>query len=119
MKDLGMILVVLLKDQGNAGQYKQWGVPDGSAEALLPSFPMTCCTHYSVCMKQVIIIIILHVLLQNLSCNMTYMMLFGLSTGFDTDLDDWLLQKATSLSITSSWDLSLSPSMNLVETITE
>lgn len=55
MKDLGMFLVVLLKDQGNAGQYKQWDIPGGSS-ATLPSLPMVC-THYSVCMKKKVIVI--------------------------------------------------------------
>lgn len=48
-------------------------------------------------------------------------MLFGLFTGSDADLDNWLLQKATSLCIISPWDLSLSQSRNenWVETITQ
>lgn len=123
MKDSGIFSVVLLKDQGNAGQYKQWDVPGGSTAALLPSFPMVCSTHYSVCMKKEIIIItsISQIWSKNLGSDVTYMMWFGLFTGSDTDLYDWLLQKATSLSIIFTWDLSLSPSMNKnwVETITQ
>lgn len=92
MKDLGMFLLVLLKARGNEGQYKQWGIPAGSAAARPPSPPMICSAHYSVCMKQLIIIMILQVWSHNISSDMTYLMWFGLFTGSDADLDDWLLQ---------------------------
>lgn len=56
MKDLGMFLVVLLKDQGNVGQYKQWDIRGGSS-ATLPSLPMVGSTHFHVCMKKKVIVI--------------------------------------------------------------
>lgn len=59
MKALGMFLVVLLKDQGSASQYKLWDIPGGSTATLLPCCQMICCTHYSVYRKQMIIIIII------------------------------------------------------------
>ena len=57
---------------------------------------------------------------KNLSSDMSYLVWFGPFTGSDTSLDDWLLQRATSLSIISAWDLFLSPSVKTkkyVETI--
>lgn len=64
-------------------------------------------------MKKVIIILIIsHIWSQNLSSDLTYLVWFGLFTGSDTDMDDWLLQRATSLSIIFSSDLTLSPSTN-------
>ena len=35
IKDLGMYLVVLLKDHGNASQYRDWDIPGGSRATLL------------------------------------------------------------------------------------
>lgn len=49
VKDLRTLFVVLLEDWGNAGQYKQWDIPGGSA-AILPLLLMICSTHYSVCL---------------------------------------------------------------------
>lgn len=42
---------------------------------------------------------------------MSHLLWFGPFTGSDTSLDDWLLERATSLSIISAWDRFLSPSM--------
>lgn len=48
---------------------------------------------------------------KNLSRDMSHLLWFGPFTGSDTSLDDWLLERATSLSIISAWDRFLSPSM--------
>lgn len=50
-----MFLVILLKNQSNAGQCKQWDIPSASAAARLPNSPMTFPPHWYACEKQLII----------------------------------------------------------------
>lgn len=108
MEDLGMFLLVLLRDQGNAGQYKQWNIPGGLTANLFHTFPLICSTFYFLCKKKVDYYNnIIFKGLRILGSDMTYLSESGL-TGSNTDAV-WFLQKAANFSIIFSCNLSVPP----------